>query len=243
MTTTAPSDAAGDPFEALHASLVELDLTSLAKGLSALLDQAERDAPSFSEFLRRAIEIEASARLERKIARRVRCSRLGPLVTLDDFDFSCRPELSPHAVREFLTCRFVDERRNLLLVGRPSTGKTTVAKAIGHAACRCLHSVLYVTMGEMLEELFASRADHTFRRAFRRLVKPDLLVLDDAGFASLDRDASTDLFRLVCARYRKHSTLVVSNLPFKAWAELLPSEPQAVAIVDRLIHQASIIRF
>jgi DNA replication protein DnaC len=229
--------------EEIHKALAELTLTSLGRGLSALLDQAEKDAPGYTEFLRRALEIEQAARMERKIARRIRWSRLGAYVSLDDFDFTARPDLSPHAVREFLTCRFIEEKRNLLLVGRPSTGKTTVARAIGHAACRRLFSVLYTGMGEMLEALHAARADHTYRKVFRRVTKPDLLILDDAGFSNLNLDHATDLFRVVNARYRKASTLVISNLPFKKWSELLPSEPQAVAIVDRLIDDASILRF
>ncbi len=241
MSTLRKADV--DPLERLHGALVELNLTSLSRGLSALLDQAQKDAPGYSEFLRQALEVEQAARVERKVQRRIRWSKLGPFVDLEEFDFAARPELSANAVKEFLTCRFVEEKRNLILVGRPSTGKTTVARAIGHAACRRLHSVYYIPMGEMLEALLASRADHTYRKVFRRVTKPALLVLDDAGFSNLNPEHATDLFRVVAARYRKASTLVVSNLPFKRWAELMPSEPQALAIVDRLIDDASILRF
>jgi DNA replication protein DnaC len=241
MNTTLKPEA--DLLELLHRSLAQLQLTSLARGLSALLDQAQKDAPGYTEFLRRAFEIEHSARLDRKVQRRIRCSKLGPYVDLDEFDFSARPELSANAVKEFLTCRFVEEKRNVILVGRPSTGKTTVARAIGHAACRRLHHVYYISMGEMLEELMASRADHTYRKVFRRVTRPALLIVDDAGFSNLNPEHANDLFRVVAARYRKASTLMVSNLPFKQWAELMPSEPQAVAIVDRLIDDASILRF
>jgi DNA replication protein DnaC len=232
-----------DPLDSLHQLLTELNLTSLARGLSGLLDQAERAAPGYTDFLRQALDIELAARHERKVARRLRLSHLGPEASLDQFDFAARPDLSPNVVRELCTCRFIEERRNLLLVGRPSTGKTTVARAIGHAACRKLYSVFKISMGEMLEDLKASRVDHTFRKAFQRVTRPDLLILDDAGFSRLDRDASTDLFRLISARHRTRSTLVISNLTFKAWSELLPSEPQAVAIVDRLVDDATILRF
>jgi DNA replication protein DnaC len=241
MSTLRKADP--DPLEQLHRALLELHLTSLSRGLSGLLDQAQKDAPAYSEFLRRALDVEQAARLERKVQRRIRWSKLGAYVDLEEFDFSARPELSANAVKEFLTCRFIEEKRNLILVGRPSTGKTSVARAIGHAACRRLHSVYYISMGEMLEALLAARADHTYRKVFRRVTKPSLLVLDDAGFSNLNPEHATDLFRVVAARHRRASTLVVSNLPFKKWAELMPSEPQAVAIVDRLIDDASILRF
>ena len=126
-----------DPLEALRALLVELNLTTLARELSNLLSRAESSTkpPSYSDFLRQALETERAARMDRKIQRRLRWSKLGPPVTLDGFDWSARPQLSPSAVTELLTRRFVEEKRNLILVGRPSLGTTTVARAIGHAAC------------------------------------------------------------------------------------------------------------
>jgi DNA replication protein DnaC len=232
-----------DPLESLRDLLIELNLTTLARRLSDLLAQAEAGHPSYSDFLRQAMETEQAARDERRIQRRVRWSKLGPLVTLEGFDWAARPQLQPQVIKELLTCRFVDERRNLILVGKPSTGKTTVSKAIGHAACQRGLSVYYVTMAEMLEALHAARADGSYRTAFRRVSQADLLILDDAGFSALGRDAANELFRVVCARHRQRSTIVVTNLPFKQWGEFLPSPAQAVAIADRLIDNATILRF
>lgn len=233
-----------DPLEALRKLLTRLNLTTVSKRLGELLAQAETAKPSYSEFLQRVLEAEEAARWERKIQRRVRWSRLGPPVSLEDFDWAARPQLSPQVVKELLTGRFVEERRNLILVGRPSTGKTSVAKAVGHAACARGMSVYYVTMAEMLEALHASKADGTYRKAFRRVSQPDLLVLDDCGFdTDVGREAANELFRLVCARHRQRSTVVVTNLSFKKWGEFLPSPAQAVAIADRLIDQATVLRF
>lgn len=237
------NDLPKDPLQTLRELLLELNLTTLARRLSDLLAQAETSHSSYSDFLRQALEMEQAARDERRIQRRIRWSKLGALVTLEGFDWAARPQLHPQVIKELLTCRFVDEQRNLILVGRPSTGKTSVSKAVGHAACQRGMSVYYATMAEMLQCLHAARADGSYRKAFRRVTSPELLILDDAGFSALDRDTANELFRVVCARYRQRSTIVVTNLPFKQWGEFLPSPAQAVAIADRLIDNATILRF
>jgi DNA replication protein DnaC len=233
-----------DSLERLRALLVEHNLTTIAKRLGELLAEAETARYGYSEFLRHVLEAEQEIRRERSVLRRTRWSRLGAYVSLEKFDFSIRPQLSAQVAKELLTCRFVQERRNVVLVGRPSTGKTTVAKAIGHAACRLGFPVYYIALGEMLEQLHASRADGTYRKAFRRLEQPALLILEDCGFnTSLGHEAANELFRVVSARYRERSTLVVTNLGFAKWGEFLPSPTQAIAIAERLVDKATILRF
>lgn len=232
-----------DPLEALRAVLVRVNLTTAARRLDDLLAQAEREHPAYSAWLLRLLEVEEGARWERKVERRRGWSKLGPPVTLEGFDWAARPEISPRVVKELMTCRFIEERRNVILVGRPSTGKTTVARAIGHAACGLGRSVYYGSMVDTLQGLRAGRADGTYRKAFRRVATPDLLIVDDAGFGDVDRELANELFRLVCARYRLRSILLATNLPFKQWGEFLPSPAQAVAIADRLVDDATILRF
>lgn len=240
----AKSKPSEDPLESLRALLDNLDLTTLAREIPELLRQAETAAPSYSDFLRLALSVEQAARTQRKIERGLRMSHLGPGPdTLDGFDFAARPQLSPQAVRELLTGRFVEEKRNVILVGRPSTGKTTVAQAIGRAACRRGFCVYYTPLVELLESIYAARLDGTYRKVLKRLLRPDLLILDDAGFSTLSPDNATELFRLVAARHQKCSSLVVTNLPFRQWGEFIPSPAQAVAIADRLVDNATILRF
>jgi len=120
-----------DPLARVRTLLEQLNLTTAARRLADLLAQAETTQPAYSAFLQQILEAEDGARWERKLQRRRRWSKLGPPLTLDGFDWAARPHLSPQVVKELLTCRFVEEHRNVLLVGRPSTGKTTVARALG----------------------------------------------------------------------------------------------------------------
>ncbi len=233
-----------DPLEVLRALLVDLNLTTVARQIAELLALAEKGHPAYSEFLAGLLEAELDARRTRKVQRRVRWSKLGAEIPLDGFDWSARPQLSPQVVKELQTCRFIEEHRNVILVGKPSTGKTSVAKALGHAACRRGLSAYYGTLSQILETLHSSRADATYRKAFRRVTLPDLLILDDCGFdTGLGREAANEFFRLVCSRHRVRSTIVVTNLSFRHWDEFLPSPAQAVALVDRLVDQATILRF
>jgi DNA replication protein DnaC len=183
-----------DPLEKLRTLLLQLNLTTIARELPALLARAEGSSPSFSEFLRQALDLEQAARRERKIQRRLRWSRIGATIPLADFDFAARPQLSPAVVKELATCLFIQERRNVVLVGRPSTGKTSIAKILGHAACERGLSVYYTPMADMLSALHAARADSTYRKVFRRVTQSDLLVVDDAGFGELDPQNANELF-------------------------------------------------
>jgi DNA replication protein DnaC len=170
-----------DPRVALVQLAVDLDLTALAARLPELLDQAEKEEPSFTAFSQRLFEVEATARRERKLNRGLKRSRLGVVEGLEGFDFARRPGLDPRVVRELLNLGFMkgEWKRNVLCIGKPGLGKTRVAKAIVHAACVAGYSTLSVVTSEMIEDLHASLADGTFKRALRRYVKPNVLLLDE----------------------------------------------------------------
>ena len=162
---------------------------------------------------------------------------------MDGFDFSLRPQLDARVVKELLNCRFVEERRNILCLGKPGLGKTRVAKAITHAACLAGYSTLCVVTAEMLEDLHASQADRTFQRALRRYVKPQVLQLEEFAYEPFDLKATTYLFRVVSARHAQGAIVLTANTGFAHWKNLFPSEAMAVATVDRLVDRATILRF
>jgi DNA replication protein DnaC len=215
----------------------------MASDLEVVLQEAEDQQLGFCDFIDRLLQREHGTRWERKIERRLKRARLGEVKSLDEFDFKMRPKLSAPAVKELLSCRFIEEGRSIICLGRPGTGKTHVAKALAHAACMKGYSVYTGVTVDILDELEASLADGTFPRVFKRLATADLIVCDELGYLSLDEARCTHLFRLVSARHPKRAMVVTSNTAFKNWGKFFPSEAQAVATVDRLLDDATVLRF
>jgi len=243
MARNARRSPAPNPTEELIQLAIDLDLTALAQSLPALLTDSEKESPSFTDFGLAMFRAEANARQTRRLERGLKRARLGVVEGLEGFDFSARPKLEPRVVKELLGCRFVEEHRNILCLGRAGLGKTRIAKAIAHAAALAGYPVLCTLAADMIEELHASQADGTFKRAFRRYLKPALLLIDEFGYEPFTSEATNYLFRLVSARHRQGSVVLTANTGFSKWRSLFPSEATAVATVDRLVDGATILRF
>jgi len=235
--------ATESPNDELARLATELDLTSLHKALPGLLARAECESLSYTDFALTLFQTESNARRERKLTRSLKRSHLGTVEGLDGFDFAARPQLEARVVKELLNCRFVEEARNVICVGRPGLGKTRIAKALAHAACLRNYSVLFTTTSDMLDDLHASLADGTFKRTLRHYTKPAVLVCDEFGYEPMDRKLAGYLFRLVSARHGHGCIVITASTGFSKWSSFFPSESEAVATVDRLVDHATILRF
>jgi DNA replication protein DnaC len=232
-----------DPLEELLELAIDLDLTALPNMLPDLLRDAEQKGMSFTDFALSMLRAEVAMRTERRLSRSLKRSHLGSVEGIDDFDFAIRPQVEPRIVRELHNGAFAREKRNVLILGRPGLGKTRVAKSIVYAACLAGHSVLCTLTADMLEDLYASQADSSFKRVLRRYTKPDVLLLDEFGYEPFDSAATTHLFRVVSARHGNGAIVLTANTGFNQWKNIFPSEAHAVATVDRLIDRATILRF
>ena len=232
-----------DPRQELELLARDLDLTALADNLGEMLGRAEQETLSYTDFALNLFQKEMAARQGRRLERGLKRSRLGTVEGLDGFDFSIRPNLEPRIIKELCTCRFIEEKRNVLCLGKPGLGKTRIAKTIARAACLAGHSVLFVNTAEMLEEIQASLIDGTYNRTMRRFTKPSLICCDEFAYEPFDSKANKFLFRFVSARYRTGSIILTANTGFSNWKNLFPSESAAVSTVDRLVDSATFLRF
>lgn len=242
-TTLSDDSGKGTTLASLQDMARTLALTMLADAIPGALTAAEQGAIAYSDFVGRLLRTEINARQERKISRILKRAKLGAVEDLESFDFSMRPKLESRVIKELCTCQFIAEKRNVLCLGRPGLGKTRIAKTLGRAACFAGYSVLFVNTAMMLESLGASIADGTYLRTLRRYTKPQLLICDEWGYETFDQKATKHLFRLVSARHRQGSIILTANTGFKHWKTLFPSEAAAVSTVDRLVDQATILRF
>ncbi|MBI5233719.1 MAG: ATP-binding protein [Deltaproteobacteria bacterium] len=224
--------------------LKTLKLGGIQKVLELELSEAARKALPPTELLERLLAIEANGRLERRIERRIKDSKLPDRKLLSDFDFAFQTGVDKAQVMEIAKMDFVGRKQGLVLAGNSGTGKSHIAKALLLIGCTQLYRCRYTTAADMLSELKASRADHSFHGKLRQYISPDILLIDEVGFDRLEQQDSRNaslFFKVIEGRYCKGSTLLTANIDFKDLGDYLGDPVVTTAIVDRMVHHSIIL--
>jgi DNA replication protein DnaC len=219
--------------------LKELRLTGMAEAFAELQEQPQAIELSHPEWLALLLDREASERTNKRLHRLLRAAKLRELqASVEDVDMRSKRHLDKALFQKLATCRWIRERRNLIITGPCGIGKTWLACALGQKACREDLPTLYRRVPRLFAELELGHGDGRFPRMFRALVRTKLLILDDWGPDRLSAQARRDLMEIVEDRYQAGSIIITSQLPVEAWHEVIGEPTFADAILDRIVHNA-----
>jgi DNA replication protein DnaC len=219
--------------EKLHA----LKLAAMAAAWTAQQQDAAASQLSFDERFGFLVEAEWLARENARLTRSLQAAKLKlSQACVEAIDYPARRELDRALVRQLATGRWIAEHQHVLISGATGTGKTFVACALAHQACRQGYRALYWRVSRLFHELALARADGTYPRLLAKLARVDVLVLDDFALAPLQEAERRDLLEILEDRYGTRSTIVTSQLPPAHWHEYIRDPTLADAICDRLLH-------
>jgi DNA replication protein DnaC len=224
----------------LEVVLRGLRLTGMLDTLEIRLGEARAGKLGHVEFLQVLCEDELSRRDAAGVERRLRAARFPSAATLEDFDFSYNKTLPAATIRDLARLEFIAAGEGLVLHGPVGVGKTHIASALGHLACRRGHEVLFTTCSKLLAELAGGHADRSFEARVRRLGKPALLIVDDWGMREFTASQADDVFELLQERVerRGRSLLLTSNRSPADWYPLFPNAVVGESILDRLLNSS-----
>ena len=218
--------------------LNELGLTGMAKAFAELLGSGETTGLTLTEGLGLLLGHETSYRNDKRLASRLRYANLRHQAVIEDVDYRHPRNLDRALFQKLAAGDWIDAHDNLILCGETGLGKSWLACALGHKACRDNRSVFYQRLPKLFGELALARGDGRHARLFRTLIRAEVLILDDFGLQVLDASARHDLLEIVEERYGRRSTIIASQPPVEKWHELIGDPTYADAILDRIVHNA-----
>jgi DNA replication protein DnaC len=235
MTATAPALAPD-----LVAGLRRLKLSRIRAIAPEVCQAAKTQRWAPDEFLRTLIEAEIASRDDSNLRARVKVAGFPVHKALDDF--KVQASSVPQASFDYLAgLEWIRAKENLCLVGPAGTGKSHLLIGLGFAAVAAGHRVRYFAAADLVETLYRGLADNSVGRVIDGILRSDLVLLDELGFAPLDATGGQLLFRFVAAAYERRSLGIASHWPFNDWGHFLPDETTAVSLIDRLLHHAVVV--
>lgn len=194
------------------------------------------------EYLRRLIEGEHHSQHQRCVQTRIRNARFPVVKTLEQFNWIWPKKINRLQVQNLFRLEFLAQKANVIFLGTVGVGKSHLATALGYAACLEGHSVLFAGAIEVINDLQEAQKAGGLKRALRKYLRPQLLILDEVGYLPIDQKGADLLFQVISQRYERGSIALTTNKPFKQWASIFNNDSTiASAVLDRLLHHADTV--
>ena len=224
----------------LKEQLAQIGLLALAECIEDFLARAAKGRHSPRQIVEEVVRLEITEGARRSLERRLVRSRIGRFKPITDFDWSWPKKIERDVIERALTLDFLEDGRNLVLLGANGLGKTMIAKNLAYQAAVAGYSVLFVTAAELLDDLRTEVAQSTFRRKLTKYASPQLLVIDEVGYLSYDHHAADLLYKVVDRRYERKPIVLTTNLAFRDWNTVFPNATSIATLLDKLTHHADV---
>lgn len=226
------------PMPEINTQLRQLRLSHIIEHLPERNRDAIAKKLAYPEFLALLLQDELLGRENNKFKARIKRACIRSDKTLASFDFSFNPKINQAQIQELASCRFIQEKAPVLIVGPTGTGKSHIAQALAHCAIRQGIDVVWFSQAQLFLEFQTARAAGRYSKKFSELSRVPLLIIDDFGLRPIRSPQDEDFHDLISQRYENASTLITSNLDFNEWGDAFPNKLLAAATLDRLRHHA-----
>ena len=220
--------------------LTQLKLARIREVYQDWIDKASNEEMSYANFLNGLLTEEICAREESRIQRRMRQAGFPFEKTIEQFDFSLRPELKRQVVLNCMDETFIHQGRSMVLIGPPGTGKTHVSISVGIKMIQLGYTVKFVMAQGLINDYVGMKDTGERQELLNSLARVDLLIIDEFGYLPHDKEAGSLFYQVISDRYEKNGTIITSNKSLRSWAEMLHDSSLATALIDRLMHHGEV---
>src|SRR5437762_5635143 len=220
--------------EELEQLLKNLKLRRILEIYDEQLRVADKEDVSYSDFVTRLVRAQWQARQEGALEWRIQRAKLPERWTLETFPFARQPGVNRKQIRGFAELEFIAKAENIVFVGKTAVGKTGLASGLLMKALENGYRCQFIKAQDLFDEMYASLADRSSRQLVKRLARLDILYIDELGYLNLKPEQTNIFFKLMEERYRRHSTIITTNLIYDEWPNFLGNRPMAEALLSRL---------
>ena len=228
-------------YQQLVQNLEYLKLKQMPLHLNEVLDFSVNNQLSFIDTLIKLTNYEIDVREQNMTQAMVKVGAFPHRKEVKDFDFTFQPSINQEQILDFLTLRFIEQKENIVFLGPSGVGKTHLATSIGIAAAKKRTSTYFIKCHDLIQNLKKARLENRLESRLKHYSKYKLLIIDEIGYLPIETEEAKLFFQLIDMRYEKKSTILTTNVNFKAWDEVFQEPKLANAILDRILHHATVV--